>query len=279
MEAREVQTHVRIVVGVVSSGLLGIGMLAGCSTQAVNDSANPAPVVTSAETEEPQSATADRYEGTDFELTEALPENLEYLNTVTPAEFAKAPKADQLAWMSWAEQYKPAFVEMFSAVSGLENDKPYTLAPDSDFNTILKDMQYTDRLAANFGTGTPEDENDNGPLDKDMVTKLSIAHQANSNLSVAETFYSNLSTFGEGEALNLAYLARGGFYDMADKAATASDLNVRPQNMNLDDQRYDGFQYSFTDPESSTGAVYSAQVSVVEYTDFRGNKAYTVLTF
>ncbi len=261
--------------------LLGTLSLAACSsgeakptapTTSSSAEATPTPEAT-------ESADPDRYEGTDFELTEALPENLEYLNTVTPAEFAKAPKADQLAWMSWAEQYKPAFIEMFSAVSGLENDKPYTLTPDSDFTTILRDMQYTDRLAANFGTGTPEDKFDNGTLDKDMVTKLSLAHQSNSNLNVAETYVGNLSTFGEGEALNLSYLAAGGYYDMADKAAKASDLNVRPQNMSLDDKQYNGFQYSFTDPESSTGAVYSAQVSVVEYTDFRGNTAYTVLTF
>jgi hypothetical protein len=66
---------------------------------------------------------------------------------------------------------------------------------------------------------------------------------------------------------------------MAEKAATASDLSVRPQNMNLDGQRYDGYQYSFSDPESTKGAVYSGTVSVVEYTDFKGNTAYTVLTF
>ena len=274
------QTHVRIVVGAVSSGLLGIALLAGCSSQAEDSPAsNSAPVATSATPEESQGAAADRYDGTDFELTEALPENLEYLNTITPAEFAKAPKADQLAWMSWAEQYKPAFIEMFSAVSGLENDKPYTLTPDSDFTTILRDMQYTDRLAANFGIGTPEDKFDNGALDKDMVIKLSLAHQSNSNLNVAETYFSNLSTFGEGEALNLSYLAAGGYYDMAEKAATASDLSVRPQNMSLDDKRYDGYQYSFSDPESTKGAVYSGTVSVVEYTDFRGNTAYTVLSF
>ena len=182
--------------------------------------------------------------------------------------------------MSWAEQYKPAFVEMFAAVSGLPNDQPYTLGPGSDFTTILKDIQYTDRLAANLGLGTPRSEDVNGLLDTTTVMKLHLAHQDGSDVGAAQAYADNLTDFGDGEALNLVYLARNGSYDMADKAALSADLSVREQDMVLlDDRRYIGFQFSFSDPESTTGVVYSGQVTVVEFIDFRGDTAFAAMNF
>ena len=79
----------RATVGRALTAILGCVLLAGCSPVAVDSSSlnTPAAVFTPTP-EQSESGAVDRYEGADFALTEALPENLAYLQAASIAEFA-----------------------------------------------------------------------------------------------------------------------------------------------------------------------------------------------
>src|SRR3546814_17128539 len=91
---------------------------------------------------------------------------------MSPEEFILQTKLDQLRWASWADQYMDEFVEVYHSVTGDTYDAPYQLTAESDALTVLENVSYQDRIAANFGSKNPgEDRNFNGPLDLTTIQK------------------------------------------------------------------------------------------------------------
>lgn len=85
---------VMLTFGLVSCGSQGAGANPPLMMEETLPPENsPAPTV---------AETPERYEGSDFELSEPLPEDLQYLQALSPEEFAKADKYDQMRWATWA---------------------------------------------------------------------------------------------------------------------------------------------------------------------------------
>lgn len=272
-----VQVSGRIGAAVVG-GLITFVALVGCSPtpapeQAPSSETESTPESSPVASETP--AAPERYEGSDFELSKPLPAELEYLQTASFDEFAAAPKSDQLAWKSWAEQYKPQLVEYINSVFPKDVNAPYTLTADSDVFTVLKDLQATDRLIANLGGGTPASMDDNGRLEVQLGTKIIIAQTKASDVKFAETVYK--STFSDplgGVAANAVQTARLDYFDLVQEAQNAADFKSNPMHMQFDDQDINSYHVQFTDSEGET---YYAVVGSIEFTDFEGNRAFTTV--
>ncbi|MFZ1301903.1 MAG: hypothetical protein WAQ27_05015 [Candidatus Microsaccharimonas sp.] len=262
--------------------LLAPAALAACSGEAqangptVSHSAEATPSASATPTPEATTPNPDRYEGADFELKEPLPAELEYLNALKPAEFALEPKRVQLQWATWAEQYKDAFNTMFVAVSGDPTyDGPYTLALDSDPITALKENQTVLRIADNMGTGTPSGRQFNGALDEDMYKKIVIAHSYTSNTVQADQMFASASAADSGQALNVVQQAAKDTYNIAQKAAEASDFTSKDVIIQLDDGTVvKAHEVNFTSPDGSN---FNDVIGVVPITNFKGEPVLTVV--
>lgn len=264
------------VVAVIVGGLVALGTLAGCSGGG-DTSMTAAPTATSEATSTPTESAAvpERYEGADFELSKPLPAELEYLSEASFEEFAAAPKADQLKWKSWAEQYKPEMVAYINSVYPKEANTPYALSLDSDFETVMKDLQATDRLIANLGEGAPETMDDNGALNEERGTKILIAQYAGPNIEIVQNAYNEkfISPLA-GQSVNVVQAARGDYFDLLQDTREANDLSARIVTYVYGDGGISKIAYDieYTDP---SGKLHYFDAGVVEFIDFEGNTAYT----
>lgn len=254
-----------------------VAALGGCAASPQEAIASAAPSA-EASTPTPETPTpSDRYEGADFTEKDPLPANLEYLNEATLEEFAQAPKLEQLAWASWAEQYKSEFTTYINAVSPEDANAPYELSPSSDLNTILKDVQATKRISASVGEGTPQTMDDNGQLDTDKAQKILLAHNLVNNIPAIEGEVTEFSNYSNGLAMNVVQIASTDLYPMAEDAANDPNLKSEPAALknSAGDIDVSGFVYTYTTRNGNTA---NAAVGVVGYTDFRGNQAYTTVS-
>lgn len=263
--------------------LVTLGFTASaCSVQGDSGLSNPPLTM---EDTPPAESTPDpevtaRYEGSDFQLSEALPEELQYLQSLSTEEFAAADKYDQMRWATWALQYKEEFVEYFSRVSGSEIEAPYTLSVDSDLTTMLKDLQTTYRVAANFGQGRPQSYQDNGPFDAVMAEKLVIALDEASNMTLSGKYIDNVRSYRDGLSVNIVLQAGGKAFNMAEDARDAQDLIAEPAVLHAPDGRgnfreYPGIMYDYTD---ESGDKFHGIVAVVPVVDFRGNESLVTIS-
>lgn len=278
IKERSSETGVRII-GTTAGIALAAAALSGCATGEAPEKTpteTSAPVETPSETPE-ATPTPDRYEGADFTEKDPLPANLEYLNEATLEEFAQAPKLEQLAWASWAEQYKSEFTTYINAVSPEDANAPYELSPSSDLNTILKDVQATKRISASVGEGTPQTMDDNGQLDTDKAQKILLAHNLVNNIPAIQGEVAEFSEYSNGLALNVVQIASTDLYPMAEDAANDPNLKSEPAALknSAGDIDVNGFVYTYTTRNGNTA---NAAVGVVGYTDFRGNQAYTTVS-
>ena len=246
---------------------IGIAALTGCTpTHATGpETTQSATAIPSPEATEVPAV--DRYEGADFERTDPLPAELEAADQATPEEFAQLPKAEQIKWATWAGQYKDEFVAYFSAVSGLPQDAPYTIDANSDAKALLIDRSFQQRIAANFGEGTPTDMDSNGVLDRDVVEKYMTAFTVASEESQAkiENFLSTAPN-SKGQAINVVQQARGGLYDTSAQIAESQDFTSITNSMVIDGQTITGFRVSWTAADGSSSSSFNiGAFSTVDY--------------
>lgn len=261
--------------------VLGAVGLASCAGQGEGNPNTSNPSLTMEETLPPETVApspevSERYEGSDFELSEPLPEELKYLQALSPEEFAKADKYDQMRWATWALQYKPGFVQYFGSVSGLASDESYSLSPDSDLSTMLKDAQASERIAANFGSGQPETPDDNGNLDSELAEKVIIAISSSSNVTKADNFIKNLEDYRDGKAVNVVSLARDRAFDMVSDSRNSQNLVTESTKVYAPDGKGNvielpGFTFSYTDND---GNEHRGSIAVAPVIDFRGNETF-----
>lgn len=256
--------------------LVGGGALAACAPTEAKPTPSataPAPEATPTETEKP----SNRYEGYDFERTDPLPESLVELENMSPAEFAKQPKSEQLRWASWAAQYKDEFVAKYHSVTGDSYDAPYELSADSDVLVALEDVSYTDRIAANFGSGDLSNEipEFNGQLDRNMIEKLMIAHVASDEYSRWRIDEFMNSVGQDGKAINVVAQARAGLYDYRQNAEKSSDFTANPDQIIVDGVAYNGWRVQYTTEQNSRA---DFTVAIVPYTNYLNEQDYTTVT-
>lgn len=256
--------------------MVGGGALAACApveSKPVPTATAPAPEATPEQTSEPES---NRYEGTDFERTDPLPENLVELQNMSPEEFAEQSKADQLRWASWADQYKDEFIAMYYAVTGDSYDAPYELSMDSDVLTAIEDVSYRDRIAANFGSDNPGDDRlFNGPLDASTIEKYITAgtsSEPNSQWRI-DAFMDSVGQ--DGQAINLVGQARAGLYDFRQNAEQASDFVANPEQIKVDGVDYNGWNVRYTTEE---GGSADMTIAVVPFVNYLGEQDYATVT-
>lgn len=255
---------------------VGGGSLAACAlveSKPVPTATAPAPEATPTTTE---TSPSNRYEGTDFERTDPLPENLVELHQMSPEQFAGQSKADQLRWASWADQYKEDFINMYYGVTGDSYDTPYELSPASDVLTAIEDVSYRDRIAANFGSANPgEDRLFNGPLDTNLIRKYITARVSSDPYSQWRIDAYMDSVGQDGQAINLAGQARAGLYDYRQNAEEASDFVAEPSQINVDGMAYNGWHVSYTADEGVKG---DFTVAIIPFTNYLGEQDYTTIT-
>lgn len=255
--------------------LIALGAV-GLSACAPNTEAQPAPTPTATESEAPSSpeteTPVERYEGSDFERADPLPADLEYLNEMTVEEFKEQPKLEQLRWASWADQYKEEFVEFWNIVNPNKYNAPYTLTMDSDPYTILEDMAFSNRIAANWGSDNlshAKSKDFNGPLDRKTAEKYIIAHTIGQ--SGLDNFMQERINSNSGQAINIVAQARAGIYDLRKHAETAEDYSEKRSSIEIDGISYDGWTISYT---SELVGKHSSTIAVIPITDYTGADSY-----
>lgn len=260
-------------IGIIAASAIGIGVANSNAegphkAPAENSApATPSPSEASTPKAEASKPATDRYKGSDFERADTLPTFLQEANNDTPEDFAKLPKKTQIQWATWAGQYKPQFIEMFSAVSNLPEDEPYTVSMDSDVQTLIKDRSYEQRIAANFGTGNPENRQDNGKLDEDMVKKYMYAFTVveDGSLNRVDNFVNSIESNTDGLSENVVVQAAGGAYDSLAEIAKSSDFTSQPGSMGIDGQSVNGYFVEWTGADGASTKYTIAPYETVDY--------------
>jgi len=209
----------------------------------------------------------ERFEGTDFERTDPLPAELEVADQATPAEFALLPKSEQLRWATWAGQYKEDFVAYFHSLGTEPSDAPYTLTANSDALALIVDRSYQQRIAANFGMGSPTTIQTNGPINRQMVEKYLTAFTVASDdaRDKISEFASNAGD-SSGQALNVVQQFRLGLYSTTGQISASQDFVSISNRMVVDGESIPCFRVSWTAADgSSTSDFNIGAYSTVDY--------------
>jgi hypothetical protein len=234
---------------------VGMAALTGCVP-----GSTPGPEATASAPASPEATqpAVDRYEGSDFERKDALPADLEAANNASPEAFAQLPKSEQIRWATWAAQYKADFITYFDAVSISNEDGPYTLTADSDVKLLILDRSYDERIAANFGSGTPASIDTNGPVDRNMVLKYMTAFTVDSEEATTKisAFASNIGD-GDGQAQNVVRQARSGDYDMNAEIAASQDFTSISNTMVVDGESIPCYRVSWTAADGSGSSSFN----------------------
>jgi len=247
-------------------GGLAVAALTGCTPGSAPNpeqtvSASPSP-------EETETAPAvDRWEGTDFERTDPLPAELAEAESATPEEFAQLPKSVQIKWATWAGQYKDEFVAYFGSLGIDENDKPYTITADSNVKELIIDRTYQQRVAANFGLGSPTTIETNGPVDRIKVKKYITAFTVVSD-EASVKIDNFVKTIGDvnGQAINLGQQFALDLYNTSREISESQDFSSTTNVMVVDDKSIPCFRVNWTAVDgSSTSNFNIGAYSTVDY--------------
>jgi hypothetical protein len=254
------------------AALIGALALSACSGGESHEPTEPAPTSTSEPAPDNTEAPVERWG--DFDWRDPLPEDLEYLNTMTSAEFAEQPKLEQLRWASWVDQYRDEFVEAWNMVYPKSYDAPYELNATSDALTVLQDQSYVNRLAANFGSSKPETVQDrryNGPLNVQLVEKYLMAYSSGDNAQdYIDKFIAEIRKEANGQALNVATQAAAGLYSYRENAETDSSFTATQVSRTIDGVEYSGWRTRYLSNNSPQDYI----TLIVPFTDYTGNTAY-----
>jgi len=239
--------------GLVLGGGVATAAVVNSQSQEVSD---PAPgevdPILPPEGEEEPAPEVERYEGSDFERTTALPENLQYIDDMSADEYrsqlSQIPLADRVAWASWADQYINEYAAYFLTVTGKPSDAPMPLV-DGDFNSMLSSYQYQMRVAESFGTGTPQDMDTNGALDTELIEKYLASLIVGA--TAPQEIDGLIASMGkDGQAINVvleARLDRASFLEMAQNDPNTVAV---PETVVIDGVVYNGLRYGYVDQET-----------------------------
>lgn len=266
-------------IGALAAGIavvtgVGVGVAAShnsgeAAPKAVESSAPADPTQEAAQPSKTAEAVPNRFTGSDFERTDELPASLKEANEATPEEFVKLPKKIQIQWATWAGQYKQDFIKTFASASGLPEDQPYSLTKDSDAKTLIIDRDFEQRIAANFGTGTPESMQTNGAIDSNMIKKYLLAFTVTSPTAEANVdgFINSLSENTEGQAENVVQQARRGEYDSTAEIAKSPDFIAQPNTFGLDGEEISGYLVHWKTENGSKTRTFS--IGAFETVDYK----------
>jgi len=246
---------------------IGIAALTGCTPTHATSPETTQSATATPSPEATEAPAVDRYEGADFERTDPLPAELEAADKATPEEFAQLSKVDQVKWATWFAQFKPEFVAMFSRVTDLPQDAPYTLDANSDAKTLLIDRSYQQRLAASFGEGSPLDIDSNGSFDQDAAEKFITAFTVvdDESASKIDNFIATAPN-SEGQAINVVNQARKHLYDTSAQIAESQDFTEITNSMVIDGQTITGYRVSWTAADGSSSSSFNiGAFSTVDY--------------
>jgi hypothetical protein len=244
---------------------IAVAALTGCTANAA-----PSPEHTTSASatphNTPEATATPRASGGDFERPDALPASLEAADKASPDEFAKLPKKEQIQWATWAGQYKQEFIKFFSMINDEPQNAAYTLTENSDVKALLADRSYEERIAINFGEGTPSGRQYNGQLDTDMATKYMMAFTITdaNGISHINRFINTAASNNDNQAVNAGQQAGTDMFDTVAEIKKAQDFNATSNHMMVDGESIPSFFVSYTDSQGS--ATYDiAAYKTVDY--------------
>lgn len=211
-----------------------------------------------------------------------LPPDLVKFQLMSLGEFTRYDKADQWLYVSWLLQNEKEFEEQGYRASGLADDRPVELGPDSSAADILREVHYVFRMAAASVAGPARRDPRTGlcgQLDTDAVQKIVTTLYDNVGGDVGidrnQQMASILNT--NAGAVCLQDQPANGFYAAVDHVIVKS-LRREEQNRNTQTRAIATFiDLKDTDPEAHpqyAGRTYEMQFFVDEYKNFDGTRSY-----
>ena len=116
------------------------------------------------------------FEGNELERVE-MPEGLEKYKGMDTHKFAAQPLSEKLTYASWLTSYREDFMNSFYTIAPLGVNKPVEVSPDSSALDLLKEVDYTKRMAAymTVDKAVAQEDGSCGKLDDEAIARTIIA--------------------------------------------------------------------------------------------------------